>query len=66
VADELGDPRITNMVMLGALLEITQALPQSCIDSALRRLVKSERWLDLDKRALDRGGQLHRDSLAGI
>jgi 2-oxoisovalerate ferredoxin oxidoreductase beta subunit len=66
VADELGDPRITNMVMLGALLEITQALPQSSIDSALRRLVKSQRWFDLDERALERGGRLFRDSLAAI
>jgi 2-oxoisovalerate ferredoxin oxidoreductase beta subunit len=66
VADELGDPRITNMVMLGALLEITQALPQSCIDSALRRLVKSQRWIDLDERAIERGCQIFRDSLAAI
>lgn len=66
VADELGDPRITNMVMLGALLEITGALPQSCVDSALRRLVKHQRWYDLDERALERGRELYRASLAVI
>ena len=42
-ADELGDPRAANMVMLGALLEISGGLPQASIDAALRRLVKSDR-----------------------
>ena len=42
IADELGDPRVANMVMLGALLEITGALPQASIDAALHRLVKHQ------------------------
>ncbi|HEY2861099.1 MAG TPA: 2-oxoacid:acceptor oxidoreductase family protein [Terracidiphilus sp.] len=66
VADELGDARITNMVMLGALLEITHGLPRASIDSALRRLVKSARWLALDERAIERGCEIYRDSLAAI
>lgn len=61
-ADELGDPRITNMVMLGALLEITGALPQADVDAALRRLVRNARWLALDERALDRGRALYKQS----
>ena len=50
------------MVMLGALLEIAGALPQASIDAALHRLVKSERWYQLDKRALARGRELYRES----
>lgn len=61
-ADELGDPRAANMVMLGALLEISGGLPQASIDAALRRLVKSERWYQLDERALSRGRELSRQS----
>jgi len=61
-ADELGDPRAANMVMLGALLEISGALPQASIDAALRRLVKSDRWYQLDERALARGRELLRQS----
>jgi 2-oxoisovalerate ferredoxin oxidoreductase beta subunit len=61
-ADELGDPRAANMVMLGALLEISGALPQESIDAALRSLVKSERWYQLDERALARGRELYRES----
>jgi 2-oxoisovalerate ferredoxin oxidoreductase beta subunit len=61
-ADELGDPRAANMVMLGALLEISGAPPQESIDAALRSLVKSERWYELDERALARGRALYRES----
>jgi 2-oxoisovalerate ferredoxin oxidoreductase beta subunit len=61
-ADALGDPRCANMVMLGALLELSAALPQTSIDAALERLVKSERWRRLDERALARGRELFRQS----
>jgi 2-oxoisovalerate ferredoxin oxidoreductase beta subunit len=61
-ANELGDPRAANMVMLGALLEISGGLPQASIDAALRRLVKSERWYQLDEQALARGRELYRQS----
>jgi 2-oxoisovalerate ferredoxin oxidoreductase beta subunit len=55
VADELGDARVGNMVMLGALLEIAAVLPEASIDAALRRLVKNPRWVELDERALAQG-----------
>ncbi len=63
IADELGDARAANMVMLGALLEISGALPQASIDAALRRLVKNPRWVALDERALLRGRELYRESV---
>jgi 2-oxoisovalerate ferredoxin oxidoreductase beta subunit len=62
VADKLGDPRAGNMVMLGALLEIAGVLPQASIDAALRRLVKSSRWMELDERALAKGRELFKES----
>ena len=61
LADELGDPRIANMMMLGALLEITGALPQADVDSALRHLGTSARFLSLDKSAVQRGRSLYRE-----
>ncbi len=63
LADELGDGRAANMLMLGALLEAAPVLHQDCVDAALRRLVKSARWLELDERALARGRTLLRTSL---
>jgi Pyruvate/2-oxoacid:ferredoxin oxidoreductase gamma subunit len=66
IANELGDPRACNMVMLGALLEIAEVLPQASIDEALERLVKNTRWVTLDKRALQRGRELLRRSVAEV
>jgi 2-oxoisovalerate ferredoxin oxidoreductase beta subunit len=55
IADQLGEPRAGNIVLLGAFLAQTEALPAARIDGALRRLVKTERWLELDRRALAAG-----------
>ena len=62
VADDLGDPRVANMVMLGALLEIAAVLPEASIDAALQRLVKNPRWVQLDERALARGRELYKEA----
>lgn len=62
IAAELGEAKATNMVMLGALLELMSVLPQANVDAALRRLVKHSRWLDLDERALTRGRELFREA----
>ena len=61
-ADELGDPRACNMVMLGALLEKTNVLPQTSVEAALRRLVKSSRWVTLDLKAIARGRELMKET----
>ena len=66
LAQELGDPRACNMVMLGALLEIADALPQASVDAALRRMVKNPKWVALDERALQRGRELYRESLEEV
>jgi Pyruvate/2-oxoacid:ferredoxin oxidoreductase gamma subunit len=55
LADSLGDPRAGNMVLLGALLAVSGALDPEPVDHALTRLVKSERWIELDRRAIARG-----------
>ncbi len=55
IANELGNARAGNMVMLGALLQIADVLPDVNVEAALRRLVKNPRWVELDLRALARG-----------
>ncbi len=62
VANELGDARACNMVMLGALLEIAGVLQNVNIDAAFKRLVKSPRWMELNGRALAKGRALYIDS----
>ena len=66
IADALGDARAANMVMLGALLEIAGALPQTSVDAALARLVKNPRFFELDERALARGRELYRESVREV
>ncbi len=60
LADELGDARAGNMVMLGALLEATGMLSGDSIRTALERLVKNLRWLEIDRQALERGREVAR------
>jgi 2-oxoisovalerate ferredoxin oxidoreductase beta subunit len=55
IANELGNARAGNMVMLGALLQIADVLPEVNVEAALRRLVKNPRWVEVDLRALARG-----------
>ncbi len=64
VAHEIGDARAANMVMLGALLEIAEELPQESVDAALRHMIKNPKWVELDSRALLKGRQLFRERCA--
>jgi 2-oxoisovalerate ferredoxin oxidoreductase beta subunit len=60
-ADELGESRASNMVMLGALLEITGVVQPVNVDAAMRQMVKSPRWMELNQRAIQRGRELARE-----
>jgi len=66
IADELGDKRAANMVMLGALLEIAGELPHASVDAALRRLIKNPRWIELDERAMARGREISKEVLVEV
>jgi 2-oxoisovalerate ferredoxin oxidoreductase beta subunit len=62
IADALGNARAGNMVMLGALLEMTGVLRDINIEAALKKLVKNPRWTELNRRAIERGRELMRES----
>ena len=55
IADELGLTKAANMVVMGALLEVTELLDFDQVTRALRKLVKNDRYYEMDLRALDRG-----------
>jgi 2-oxoisovalerate ferredoxin oxidoreductase beta subunit len=55
LADKLGDPKVGNVVMLGALLEATRMLEPEQVADALRALIKNKKYLDLDLAALQLG-----------
>jgi len=66
IADKMGNPRMTNMIMLGALLEIENMIPSACVRAALHRLIANPRWVTLDETAMDRGRQLMKEALMEV
>ena len=63
IADEVGAAKAGNIVMLGALVEATGMLSQEQVTAALRKLVKSQRWMEIDLAALARGREEARKGL---
>jgi len=61
LADELGAAKAANIVMLGALLEVTGMLSEEQVTAALRKLVKSPRWMEIDLAALACGRRQARE-----
>lgn len=57
IADEVGTAKAGNIVVLGALLEALPLLPAEVVDRAMARVVKGEKWLEIDRKALERGRQ---------
>jgi 2-oxoisovalerate ferredoxin oxidoreductase beta subunit len=55
LADELGTARAGNIVMLGGLIQAAHLPFEREVATALRRLVKSPKWLEIDLAALARG-----------
>ncbi|HEY1241299.1 MAG TPA: 2-oxoacid:acceptor oxidoreductase family protein [Bryobacteraceae bacterium] len=55
MADALGGARAGNIAMLGALLEAAHIPFDRQVPGVLRRLVRSQKWLDIDLAALAQG-----------
>ena len=55
MADGLGTTKATNMVMLGALLELTHTLPRETALALLKAKVRNAKLLDVDCQAIDAG-----------
>ena len=64
LADQLGAAKAGNVVMLGALLEVTGMLSEEQVTAALRKLVKSPKWMQIDLAALARGREEARKELS--
>jgi 2-oxoisovalerate ferredoxin oxidoreductase beta subunit len=63
IADGMGETRVGNMVVLGALMEVARIVGDEQVDAALAHSVKSARWLELDRKALLAGKQAARQAL---
>jgi 2-oxoisovalerate ferredoxin oxidoreductase beta subunit len=63
LANGLGETRAANMVMLGALLEATDVLTEENIDDVLGVMVKSPKWLEIDRKAIALGRHFVREAV---
>jgi 2-oxoglutarate ferredoxin oxidoreductase subunit gamma len=68
VAAELGNAKLLNMVMLGALLQVSQVLPFSAVEEALAAHMSTRRpeLLALNRQALHRGMEIAHTLMAAV
>src|SRR5208283_3535395 len=64
IADRLGTTKITNMVMMGALLELTHTMPKETAFAVLKMKLKNAKLLEVDYRAIDAGIDCIRKQIA--
>lgn len=63
IAEELGNSRITNMIMLGALLELMPVLPHEVMRAALESHMpeRNKKFLPLNFQALEAGAKFAKE-----
>ncbi|MGE5708286.1 MAG: 2-oxoacid:acceptor oxidoreductase family protein [Bacteroidota bacterium] len=66
IADELGNPKVANMVMLGAYVGLTKAVKMESLKEALEHTLPPHRHnlLPLNFEAMERGAKLVEEQLA--
>ena len=64
MADGLGTTKAANMVMLGALLELTHTLPKESALAVLKAKVRNLKLLEVDRQAIDAGTECLRKQRA--
>lgn len=69
IADELGETKVANMVMLGAYIGYTGLLSPESVLAAARTVIKRKEFMELNEKALKKGmeftkGQRSKSSLA--
>ncbi len=57
IADQIGSAKVANVVMLGALLGLTQAMPAATAMAVIENAVRRKNLLDLNRQALEAGRQ---------
>jgi 2-oxoisovalerate ferredoxin oxidoreductase beta subunit len=61
IADELGNTRIANMVVLGVYMGYSGLMAKDTIYESLKSAIKHKRFMDINIRAVDRGYQFGMD-----
>ena len=55
IADEVGTPKVANVVMLGAICAATGAFPPDFVESTLRQIIKKKSLIEMNMAAFRRG-----------
>jgi len=55
IADEVGTPKVANVVLLGALTAATEAFPLEVVERTLKATIKKKNLIDMNLVALKRG-----------
>jgi len=55
IADEVGTPKVANVVMLGAMIAATDAYSLEFVSETLKVVVKKKNLIDMNLAALQRG-----------
>ena len=65
IAEEIGNSRITNMVMMGAMLEVADVIPVDAVKQALEQHIpeRNRKYLPMNFDALERGAKFARENL---
>ena len=65
IAEELGNSRITNMVMLGALLQLKPVIPMDVLKTALENHMpeRNRKYLPLNYQALEAGAKFAKENV---
>ena len=65
IAEQLGNSRITNMVMTGAMLELVKVMPIEVVKQALEKNIpeRNRKYLPLNFEAMEIGAEFARENL---
>jgi Pyruvate/2-oxoacid:ferredoxin oxidoreductase gamma subunit len=55
IADQVGTPKVANVVMLGAIVAATDAFPPDFVESTLRQVIKKKNLIELNMEAFRKG-----------
>jgi len=57
IADDLGNTKAANMVILGAIIAKTGLLDKEAVLAEMKQIIKKEKYIDLNKKAVQAGFQ---------
>jgi Pyruvate/2-oxoacid:ferredoxin oxidoreductase gamma subunit len=55
IAERIGSPKVANMVMIGGLIARTHLLSKETVFAAIDALVKNQKLVELNRRAIEAG-----------